>query len=392
MPLTTIYEGHCISDVRDVALWAVIIGSLSLPCLFIGPSFQYAKFYKTRSADGVSALTLATGSVARGLTVVNLVILHYDQMVMCYNSKNPPPWYKCQSSFLVLYSGALGFVAYFPQYVVLAGLIDKEKEPTYYSQARWGGTIIFVILLSVALPVAASFSAGTCHASEGYAVVIGFISTLFLCLQFTPQLYTSLLYKSAGSMSYITYLLDVVGGVIILQAKLFGTREDISTWLPTLIMHAFELVIVLVNLYNDYHRGVLKYSILSECYFLPTSWRSTSPRVWKSEVTPLIKVQPTRQAPSARRAKADAKRLYIDYVDDHDPEEIAPDGWELPVTPRVQAEGSTGAGRVNIAMGTWETVADSRVELEVDPVLQSCDRASARLNSAKPDNIRGDAL
>jgi len=79
-------------------------------------------------------------------------------------------------------------------------------------------------------------------------------------------------------------------------------------------------------------------------------------------------------------------------VDDHDPEEIAPDGWELPVTPRVQAEGSTGAGRVNIAMGTWETVADSRVELEVDPVLQSCDRASARLNSAKPDNIRGDAL
>jgi hypothetical protein len=100
MPLPRIYEGHCISDVRDVALWAVIIGSLSLPCLFIGPSFQYAKFYKTRSADGVSALTLATGSVARGLTVVNLVILHYDQMVMCYNSKNPPPWYKCQVSQL----------------------------------------------------------------------------------------------------------------------------------------------------------------------------------------------------------------------------------------------------------------------------------------------------
>jgi len=38
-------------------------------------------------------------------------------------------------------------------------------------------------------------------------------------LQFTPQLYTSLLLRTAGSMSYLAYGLDVIGGIIILQAR-----------------------------------------------------------------------------------------------------------------------------------------------------------------------------
>ena len=87
---------HCLVDVQPVPTWAIIIGTLSLPCLFIGPSFQYAKFYRTGSVEGVSALTLAIGSMARGLVVVNLFILHYDQMEICYNTNNPPSFLECQ--------------------------------------------------------------------------------------------------------------------------------------------------------------------------------------------------------------------------------------------------------------------------------------------------------
>jgi hypothetical protein len=59
----------------------------------------------------------------------------------------------------------------------------------------------------------------SCESTESYGIAIGFVSTVFLCLQFTPQLYTSLLLRTAGSMSYLAYGLDVIGGIIILQAR-----------------------------------------------------------------------------------------------------------------------------------------------------------------------------
>lgn len=89
--MASMWTGHCVVDVEAVPLWAMMIGCLSLPCLFIGPSFQYVKFYRTKSAEGVSALTLGIGSIARGLVVVNLIILHYDQMVTCYGPHKPNP-------------------------------------------------------------------------------------------------------------------------------------------------------------------------------------------------------------------------------------------------------------------------------------------------------------
>lgn len=59
----------------------------------------------------------------------------------------------------------------------------------------------------------------SCESTESYGIAIGFVSTVFLCLQFTPQLYTSLLLRTAGSMSYLAYGLDVIGGIVILQAS-----------------------------------------------------------------------------------------------------------------------------------------------------------------------------
>jgi hypothetical protein len=96
-------QGRCIREVHDVPVWAMLIGCLSMPCLLLGPSFQYAKFYSTSSAEGVSALTLAIGTLARGLVVVNLVIMHYDQLYTCFvqDALHPQSWVHCQVHALV---------------------------------------------------------------------------------------------------------------------------------------------------------------------------------------------------------------------------------------------------------------------------------------------------
>ena len=68
----------------------------------------------------------------------------------------------------------------------------------------------------------------SCEATESYGIAIGFVSTVFLCLQFTPQLYTSLLLRTAGSMSYLAYGLDVLGGAIILQVRAWFPSSSVQ--------------------------------------------------------------------------------------------------------------------------------------------------------------------
>jgi hypothetical protein len=136
----------------------------------------------------------------------------------------------------------------------------------------------------------------SCESTESYGIAIGFVSTVFLCLQFTPQLYTSLLLRTAGSMSYLAYGLDVVGGIIILQLKLFGTHEDISSWLPVLCMHLFEGAILMVNVYHDHRRGVLTESVCSEMYFVPKRYRKCALR---QEAKPLLRRLEDEEASSS---------------------------------------------------------------------------------------------
>lgn len=288
--------GHCIREVHEVPLWAMLIGCLSLPCLLLGPSFQYAKFWNTQCAEGVSALTLAIGSLARGLICVNLVILHYDQLYVCYvnDAEHPQNWVHCQASFLVVYGGIFGFMVYFPQYLCVMYLINQRERASYYKSVRWGAMAVFSTLVLTAAPIMVSVLERSCEATESYGIAIGFVSTVFLCLQFTPQLYTSLLLRTAGSMSYLAYGLDVLGGAIILQLKLFGTHEDISSWLPVMLMHMFEGAILGVNVYYDHKRGVLAESICAEVWFVPKRYRTCGPKL---ETKPLLQRDP--EAPSS---------------------------------------------------------------------------------------------
>lgn len=78
--------------------------------------------------------------------------------------------------------------------------------------------------------------------------------------------------------------------------KLFGTHEDISSWLPVLCMHLFEGAILMVNVYHDHRRGVLGESICSEVYFMPKRYRTCVPR---QEAKPLLKHLEDAEAPSS---------------------------------------------------------------------------------------------
>ena len=56
-------------------------------------------------------------------------------------------------------------------------------------------------------------------------------------------------------MSYVTYGVDAVAGVVAWGQKVFVTHERISTWLPPLFLPALEVTVLIINYVNDLKNG-----------------------------------------------------------------------------------------------------------------------------------------
>ena len=88
--------------------------------------------------------------------------------------------------------------------------------------------------------------------------------------------------------------------------KLFGTHEDISSWLPVMLMHMFEGAILGVNVYYDHKRGVLAESICAEVWFVPKRYRTCGPKL---ETKPLLQRDP--EAPSSGDSSPAVRSLSV---------------------------------------------------------------------------------
>merc|ERR1711920_208800 len=70
-----------------------------------------------------------------------------------------------------------------------------------------------------------------------------------------PQLQTSCITRTAGSISYITYLFTGVGGFAGVYFQVFAAKEHITTWLPLFVGNCFQTVILLTCAFYDFGPG-----------------------------------------------------------------------------------------------------------------------------------------
>ena len=235
------------------ALFAFGAGSIVLVVLNQVP--QYRKILGARSAEGLSGATLGIGNVSSCFNVVNLVVLHANQVDLCF-ADPPRSFLRCQGSFLVVYSALAGFLACLPFYVLK---VKYTRSPRARRRLVVGayvqGLVIFLALLPAVLSVLPH--SGGCEAYRDYANAMGFANTALLCCQYLPQIYTSYKFKGAGAVSYATLGFDALGGFAMVGYKIYATDERLSSWLPYLVFHTSELLVILVASYFDrvHHHG-----------------------------------------------------------------------------------------------------------------------------------------
>jgi len=269
----------CLNRLEELSTPLVLFGVGSALLVVVNQIPQYRKLLKSQAAEGISALTLGIGNVASSFNVINLTILHANQIKLCF-SGGSSSFRLCQSSLLVLYSGLCGFFACFPFYLIKLRLTPHNSSSSsstsgrsfkqgHLSQAMfyghgqgverermvWGLYLqVFVIGVAAIPSLLSIMPEGDCEKYRDYANTIGFLNTILLCAQYLPQIYTSYKFKGSGAVSYTTLGCDSIGGYIMVLYRIYGTSERLSSWLPYLVFHTSELVVILVAFSFDRHK------------------------------------------------------------------------------------------------------------------------------------------
>mmetsp|Transcript_24141 Transcript_24141/g.59255 ORF Transcript_24141/g.59255 Transcript_24141/m.59255 type:complete len:369 (+) Transcript_24141:218-1324(+) len=259
-------EVTCLNHLEDVSPAAAALGIFSVCFSTLVGIPQAYKIHRLRSARGVSFLTLGLGNVGGFLYVLNLTILHYNQITLSL-SKDFAFWLAAQRSLVFVWVelfNALSMLAIYPvaayyvQDAACSVRVDALGVNWVFGmkQAVFYGFIaqVLVVLLAWVPALAVLGSTGRCEPLMVYGNVLGFVVGVIIISKFLPQLQASIYAKGSHSLSYVTYGVDAVAGVVAWAQKFFITKERISTWLPPLFLHALEVIVLSLNYYHDSRR------------------------------------------------------------------------------------------------------------------------------------------
>lgn len=255
----------CLTSLEDVSPALRALGACSFVVATLIGVPQCVKIARRKSSRGVSFWTLGLTNVGGFLSVLNMYVLHYDQIALAGSPLDDfGAWARAQASLLFLWvelANTLSMLAVWP--LAYAHVEDSERAFVF---SFGGATVEWSMkkalrmgLVAQATVVVAAWapalwvlsSAGECAPLAWYGNAMGVLVSLIIMMKFLPQVKESIGERGSGSLSYVTYGADVCAGMVALAQKLFVTRERVSTWMPPLILHSMEVYVLAINYLND---------------------------------------------------------------------------------------------------------------------------------------------
>ena len=203
-----------------------------------------------KSTEGMSPTTLLLTNVQQTLTVVNTILMKSPQMKMC---KEHP--LGCHPTLITLYQTVTAWILLFYVFPTVVWYPCPADEQTRKRNLKlWriqqvacfglvGATTLWALVADCPLTLAI------------VGKLFGYASSILMIFRFAPQLKTSCVTKTAGSISYITYGVIGIGGFLMTYFQIFASKEHITTWLPVFVGNCFQTVIVLTCAFYDYGPG-----------------------------------------------------------------------------------------------------------------------------------------
>jgi len=243
-------HAECKADLEDMApaqtalgvfLWIVTAASV-IPSI--------TKPMKKKSTEGLSPGTLLLTNIQQSFTVVNTMLMKSPQLKMC----GTYPW-GCQATLITLYQTVTAWILLFFVFPTVVWFpFPADEQTRARNQKMWriqqvtcfglvGATTVWALVADCPLQLAI------------VGKLFGYGSSILMIFRFAPQLKTSCVTRTAGSISYITYSVIGVGGFLMTYFQIFAAKEHITTWMPVFVGNCFQTAIVLTCAFYDFGPG-----------------------------------------------------------------------------------------------------------------------------------------
>jgi len=241
---------ECTSDLEEMAPANIVLGVFLW--LVTGASVfpSIMKPIKKKSTEGMSPTTLLLTNVQQTFTVVNTVLMKSPQLKSC--STYP---LGCQPNLITLYQTITAWILLFFVFPTVVWYPFPNDEKTKQQNSKLWRIQQVTCFGLVGLTIIWAFVADCPRSLAIVGKLFGYGSSILMVFRFAPQLKTSCVTRTAGSISYITYVVIGIGGFLMTYFQIFASKEHITTWLPVFVGNCFQTVIVLTCAFYDYGPG-----------------------------------------------------------------------------------------------------------------------------------------
>lgn len=249
-----IYNGlknaECKSQLEDMAPGNIVLGVFLWCVTAVSVIPSITKPIKKKSTEGLSPGTLLLTNIQQTFTVVNTVLMKSPQLKMC--GAHP---LGCHPTLITLYQTVTAWILLFFVFPTVVWYPCPNDEKTRnHNLLLWrvqqvtcfglvGVTTLWAFIADCPLQLAMA------------GKLFGYGSSILMIFRFAPQLKTSCITRTAGSISYITYGVIGVGGFAMTYFQIFASKEHITTWLPVFVGNCFQTAIVSTCAFYDFGPG-----------------------------------------------------------------------------------------------------------------------------------------
>lgn len=237
----------CKHDLVEIAPAGIALGLVLWTCTALSIVPSITKPMKMKTTIGLSPWTLLLTNVQQTLTVVNTTMMKSPQIQMCFED----PW-GCHPSLLAWYQTLTAWIFLFFVFPTVVWYPDPDTEETRArNQKLWRAQSIGCFGLVFVTTLWAMFT--DCPSSVAVTgTMFGWGSSVLMIFRFLPQLITTCVARTAGSISYVTYLFLGVGGFTMTGFQIFVSKEHVSTWFPVFVGNVLQSIIIVTAGMYDY--------------------------------------------------------------------------------------------------------------------------------------------
>ena len=222
----------------------VVTGSLLCIGCILGYIPQFYNIIKFKSVKGISEFSLVLMNIGTMCLTMNSIIFSWS-----YFSCHDLPCLTDLFPFIQIFLSWIMVLIYYIIFIVYKFYNNKHKiEKSLLAGSYYIITYLIFTIFVIALALGEKMEN---HSSffHLFADILGYTSAVLNSIVFLPQIYTIYSLKSKGNLSFIMFLMQTPGNLVIIVFQAVLYNSPVSTWITYVIILAEQSIILFLMIY-----------------------------------------------------------------------------------------------------------------------------------------------